>query len=78
MWKVFWKGLINSYKKKKRLQILSFTVCFTDLGMIKFANGGLILISRQFLILPQLPQKIKLVSKVVKIDPKIIVLLPKI
>jgi hypothetical protein len=30
------------------------------------------------LILPQLPQKFKLTSKVVKIDPKIIVSLPKI
>jgi hypothetical protein len=30
------------------------------------------------LILPQLPQKMKLKSKVVKIDPKIIVSLPTI
>ncbi len=44
----------------------------------KFANDGLILSSSQFLILPELPQKMKLTSKVVEIDPKIIVSLPKI
>jgi hypothetical protein len=44
----------------------------------KSANGGLILSSSQFLILPQLPQKIKLASKVVKVDSKIIISLPKI
>ncbi len=44
----------------------------------KFPNGGSILSSNQFSILPQPPQKMKLASKVVKIDPKIIVLLPKI
>ncbi len=32
----------------------------------KFANGGSILSSSQFLIRPQLPQKMKLTSKVVK------------
>jgi hypothetical protein len=35
----------------------------------KFANGGLILSLSQSSILPQLPQKIKLASKVVKINP---------
>ncbi len=44
----------------------------------KFAYGGSILSSSQFSILLQLPQKMKLASKVVKIDPKISVLLPKI
>jgi hypothetical protein len=34
----------------------------------KFDNGGSILSSSQFLLLPQLPQKMKLASKVVKID----------
>jgi hypothetical protein len=42
----------------------------------KSANGGSILSSSQFLILPQLPQKIKLASKVVKVNSKIIILLP--
>ncbi len=44
----------------------------------KSANDGSILSSSRFLILPQLPQKMTLASKVVKIDPKIIILLPKI
>jgi hypothetical protein len=51
----------------------------------KSANGGSILSSSQFLILPQLPQKnearfkkMKLASKVVNVDSKIIISLPKI
>jgi hypothetical protein len=51
---------------------------FQGFSKAKSANGGSILSSSQFLILPQLPQKMKLTSKVVKIDPKIIVLLPRI
>jgi hypothetical protein len=39
------------------------TECFNDLD-----NGGSVL--SQFLLLPQLPQKMKLASKVVKIDSK--------
>jgi hypothetical protein len=44
----------------------------------KSANGGSILSSSQFLILPQLPQKMRLASKVAKVDSKIIISLPKI
>jgi hypothetical protein len=44
----------------------------------KFGNGGSILSSSQFLLLPKLPQKTKLVSKGVKIDSKIIGLLTTI
>jgi hypothetical protein len=44
----------------------------------KFANGGSFLSSSQFLKLPQLLQKMMLASKVVKIDPKIIISLLKI
>jgi hypothetical protein len=51
---------------------------FQGFSYAKFAYGGSILSSSQFLILPQLPQNMKLTSKVVKIDPKIIVLLPTI
>jgi hypothetical protein len=51
---------------------------FQGFRQAKFANGGSILSSSQFLILPQLPQKMKLASKVVKINPIIIVSLPKI
>jgi len=39
----------------------------------KIAYGGLVLGSSQFLILPQLPLKMMLASKVVKIDLKIII-----
>jgi hypothetical protein len=51
---------------------------FQGFSKAKSANGGSILSLSQFLILPQLPQKIKLASKVVKVDSKIITLLPKI
>ncbi len=44
----------------------------------KFAYSGSILSSSQFLLLPQLPQKMELASKVVKVDSKIIISLPKI
>jgi hypothetical protein len=51
---------------------------FQGFSEAKSANGGSILSSNQFLILPQLPQKMKLASKVVKVDSKIIISLPKI
>ena len=51
---------------------------FQGFSKAKSANLGLILTLSQFLILPQLPQKIKLASKVVKVDSKIIISLPKI
>ncbi len=51
---------------------------FQGFSKAKFANGGSILSSSQFSILPQQAQKMKLASKVVKIDSKIIILLPKI
>jgi hypothetical protein len=51
---------------------------FQGFSKAKSANGGPILSLSQFLILPQLTQKIKLASKVVKINSKIIILLPKI
>jgi hypothetical protein len=42
----------------------------------KFAYGGSILSSSQFLLLPRQPPKMILVLKVVKFDSKIIILLP--
>ncbi len=51
---------------------------FQGFSKAKSANGGSILSLSQFLILPQLPQKMKLASKVVKNDSKIIISLPKI
>jgi hypothetical protein len=53
-------------------------IVFHRFRKAKFAYSGSVLSSSQFSILPQLPQKMKLASKVVKIDPKIIVSLPKI
>ncbi len=47
---------------------MSFYTVFYQFREAKFCNGGSILSSSQFLILPQLPQKIKLASKVVKVD----------
>jgi hypothetical protein len=49
-----------------------------EFSKAKSANGGSILSLSKFFILPQLPQKIKLTSKVVKVDLKIIIWLPKI
>ena len=46
---------------------------FHKFGQAKFPNGGLVLGSSQFSILPQLSPKILLDSKVVKINPKIII-----
>jgi hypothetical protein len=46
---------------------------FQGFRQAKSANAASILSSRQFLILPKLPQKMKLTSKVVKVDLKIII-----
>ncbi len=43
---------------------------FHGFGQAKFPNGGLVLGSSQFSILPQLPQKTMLGLKGVKIDPQ--------
>jgi hypothetical protein len=51
---------------------------FQGFRQAKSANGGSILSSSHFLVLPQLPQKMELASKVVKVDSKIIISLPKI
>ncbi len=55
-----------------------FYSVFQGFNKAKSANGGSNLRWSQFFILPQLPQKIKLASKVVKVDSKIIISLPKI
>ena len=60
---IFVLGLSNFELK----QLLRF-------GQAKFACGGQVLGSSQFSLLPQLPEKTKLASKVVKIDSKIIIL----
>ncbi len=77
-------AFFNRREKQKNLMEVSnekkwqFYSVFQGFSKAKSANGGLILSSSQFLILPQLPQKMKLTSKVVKVDSKIIISLPKI
>jgi hypothetical protein len=70
-----------------QMQALDIIICFDGkkfysvfqgFSKAKSANGGLILSLSQFLILPQQPQNIKLASKVVKVNSKIIISLPKI
>jgi hypothetical protein len=51
---------------------------FDRFRQAKFAYGGSILSLSKFLLLPELPQKMELASKVVKDDSKIIVSLPEI
>ena len=46
---------------------------FTDLGKLNLPMDGPVLGSSQFSLLPQLPKKMMLASKVVKIDSKIII-----
>ena len=48
-------------------------MAFHGYGQAKFANGGLILGSRQFALLPKLALKTMLDLKVIKIDAKIII-----
>jgi len=50
---------------------------FHGFGQAKFAYGSLVIGSSQFTLLPPLPVKTKLNLKVVKIDSKIIISLPK-
>jgi hypothetical protein len=50
---------------------LANTVCFADLGKLNLFDGGSILSSSQFLLLPQQPLKMKFASKVVIIDSKL-------
>ncbi len=63
-----------TYKKDKMFlylslsQFLSLCGAFIWFRQAKFAYGGSILCSSSFLLVPKLPQKMKLPSKVVKID----------
>ncbi len=64
----------ESKSQRKWSQVMcNFYSVFQGFSKPKSANGGLILSSSQFLILPQLPEKIKLASKVVKVYSKIII-----
>jgi len=51
----------------------TFYKAFHGLWQAKFPSSGLVLGSSQFSLLPKLPQKTTLNSKVVKIDSKIII-----
>jgi hypothetical protein len=48
------------------------TLCFRDLGKLKFVIMDLVFGSSQFLLLSQLPQNMKLALKVVKNDTKLV------
>ncbi len=73
-----WEFLRVCEKEEKKLEEKNIYSVFQGFSKAKYAHGGSILSLSQFLILPQLPQKMKLASKVVKIDPKIIVSLFRI
>ncbi len=69
---------INVFRFCQNIRAFFSYSVFQGFSKAKSANGGSILSSSQFLILPQLPQKIKLASKVVKVESKIIISLHKI
>jgi hypothetical protein len=54
----------------------NINTAFHQFCQAKFADVGSVLSSSQFLLLPHLPQKIELASKVVKMNSKIIILRP--
>jgi len=60
----------NGFKYQKQTYMYRGSNGF---GQAKFPDGGSVLGLSQFLQVPQLPPKILLISKVVKIDPKIII-----
>ena len=60
------------------IKFSSFYSVFQGFSKAKSANGGSILSSSQFLLLPQLPKKMELALKVVKVDSKIIVSITEI
>jgi hypothetical protein len=74
------KQLIKKFKVN--LVVLFLRCCYYSVFHLfrqaKFENGVTILSPIQLSLLPQLPQKTKLASKVVKTDSKIIISLPKI
>ncbi len=63
--KVHWQRSESCNEKNKH-----YNSVFHQCRQAKFANGSSILSSSQFSILPQLPQKMKLASKVVKLTQK--------
>ncbi len=84
-YKIFFSLLPNHYfinfikacQNRRYTRYLRYSV-FHRFRQAKFDYGGSILSSSQVLQLPQLPQKVELTSKVVKVDSKIIISLPEI
>ncbi len=66
-------GHTKKFKKIIIIEANNKYRAFQGFGQATFPNGGPVLGSSQFLIMPQLPPKILLNSKVVKIVPKIII-----
>jgi len=74
-WTVFWMcTFVNGkwHDSQLELKLCNYRV-FHRFGQAKFAFGGSILGSNQITLLPQVPLKMMLNSKVVKIDSKIII-----
>jgi hypothetical protein len=66
----------STFEQKNACKMLKkFTPNVSRIWASKIGYGRLVLSSRQFLLLPQLPQKMKLALKVVKSDSMIITLL---
>jgi hypothetical protein len=69
---VIFRGSRGNIENRLEPNILEkYYKAFHRFGQAKFPKGGLVLSSSQFLILPQLPQKMMVCLKVVKIDSKI-------
>ena len=70
----FFETMTNSCRKPLVKVLLTVRIKDLDkLNLIKLAYGGLVLGLNYILLLPQLPHKIMLASKVVKRDSKIII-----
>jgi len=67
---------VSRAQKSRSFAMSGIYKAFHGFGQYKSTDGGLVLGSSQFSILPQLTPKLLLDSKVVKIDPKIIIALP--
>ncbi len=71
----YWWFDLDLWNKKKGIKPIALSHlpyrAFHRFGQAKFANGGSILGSSQFTLLPQLPLRMMLSLKVVRIDSKI-------
>ena len=76
---LLWVENVGSVIHIKRLNksafVFAIQTAFRGFGQAKILHRGSVLDSSQFLILPQLPQKIMQASKVIKINSKIVILL---